>query len=161
MIAQIVACTKNGVIGKDGAMPWHLPEDLKFFKRVTMGSCLIMGRKTYESIGRPLPGRKTIVVSRQETVLDSRVIQVSSIEQALAKCQSLRDTWGDKVFIIGGGQIYEQTLDLVDRIYLTKIHQDITGDTYYPLDRLVNFSMIEDSSFSEPIPYSFQTFERN
>lgn len=133
----IVAASQNGVIGAAGKLPWHLPGDLKRFKQLTMGHTLIMGRKTYESIGRPLPGRTTVVLTRsgskywpieteEDTARGARVYGTVSIEDAflLAKEDS-------EVFICGGGEVYSQALPLVDRVYLTVVERDFEGDTEF------------------------------
>lgn len=126
-ISIIVAVAKNNVIGKDNKLPWHLPEDLKHFKELTSGHTVIMGRKTFESIGRPLPNRKNIVISRNENFKANDMEVVHSIEQALDLTKN-----EDEVFIIGGAEIYKQALLLVNKIYLTRINKDYEGDAYFP-----------------------------
>ena len=126
-IAMIAAMAKNRVIGKDNQMPWHLPEDLKHFKAMTLGKPVVMGRKTFESIGRPLPGRHNIVISRQAEYVPSGVTVVSSFEQAkvvAGQCEEL--------VVIGGGQLYASLLSVADRLYLTEIELDVEGDTHFP-----------------------------
>lgn len=126
-IAMIAAMAKNRVIGKDNQMPWHLPEDLKHFKAMTLGKPVVMGRKTFESIGRPLPGRHNIVISRQAEYAPEGVTVVSSFEQAkvvAGQCEEL--------VVIGGGQLYATLLSVADRLYLTEIELDVEGDTYFP-----------------------------
>ncbi len=129
-VAIVVAMGSDGVIGVDGDMPWHLPADLAHFKRVTLGHPMIMGRKTYESIGRPLPGRTTIVVTRQPDWSAPGVEVAASFEDALALALSL-DT---EVFIVGGAQIYAEALsrDVVDELIVTHIDASPDGDTYFP-----------------------------
>lgn len=127
MTSIIVAVAQNGVIGCHNRLIWHISEDLKRFKALTMGCPIIMGRKTYESIGKPLPGRHNIVVSRNESFEAQGVTVVRSIEEAL----SLHDTQTE-VFVIGGGEIYKQALPLSDRIYLTRVDQTPSGDTFFP-----------------------------
>jgi dihydrofolate reductase len=126
-ISIIAAVASNGVIGLRNALPWHLPADLRYFKCVTMGHHLIMGRKTFESVGSPLPGRTTIVVTRNRRFSFEGIHRASSVEEAIAL---VRDD--DEVFIAGGSQIYSQTLALADRMYLTRIHQEFQGDTHFP-----------------------------
>lgn len=128
MISHIVACSENRVIGVDGELPWHIPEDLKRFKRITSNCIVIMGRKTHESIGKPLPNRVNIVVTRQPDYYSEGCLTASSIEDAL-KATELND---EEVFIIGGGEIYKQSMDLVDTIYMTQVHTDILGNAFYP-----------------------------
>lgn len=126
-IAMIAAMAANRVIGRDNQMPWHLPADLKHFKAVTLGKPVLMGRKTYESIGRPLPGRRNVVISRQSAPDNSQVEWVSSIEQALALVADIPE-----VMIIGGAEIYRQCLPLATRLYLTQIELDVAGDAFFP-----------------------------
>jgi dihydrofolate reductase len=127
ILSLIVATANNNVIGKENAMPWHLPADLAYFKQVTLGKPVIMGRKTYESIGRPLPGRRNIVITRDKYYQASGVDIVNSIEEALALVNDV-----DEVMVIGGGTIYQHCLPKADRLYVTHIHADITGDTHFP-----------------------------
>ena len=123
----IVAMAKNRIIGRDGQLPWQLPEDLQRFRRLTMGQTLVMGRRTFESIGQPLPGRRTIVVSRNSSYRTTGCEVVSSLKAALQLAAS-----AEEVFICGGAEIYRQALPLVDRIYLTEIDSAVTGDTCFP-----------------------------
>lgn len=129
-ISLIVAMDEGLVIGSEGGMPWHLPADLKFFKSVTMGKPLIMGRATWESIGKPLPGRTNIVVTTNPAYQAPGCRVAGSIDEALAIA---REGNSEEVMIIGGGRIYEQTLDRADRIYLTRIGAHLVGDTYFPV----------------------------
>ena len=126
-ISMIAAMAEDRIIGLDNKMPWHLPADLKFFKRVTLGKPVIMGRKTYQSIGRPLPGRKNIVLTRDENLVIEGVDCVQTIEQAQALLGDI-----DEVMIIGGATIYEQFLSKADRLYLTFIDLKTKGDTQFP-----------------------------
>lgn len=126
-IAMIAAMANNRVIGKDNQMPWHLPADLKHFKKVTLGKPVIMGRKTYQSIGKALPGRRNIVISRQGVALSADADWVQSIEQALALVQDEAE-----VMIIGGAEIYRQVLPLADTLYITDIELTVEGDAFFP-----------------------------
>jgi len=126
-ISLIVAASTNNVIGVAGGLPWHLPEDLKRFKAITMGKPMIMGRATYASIGRALPGRKSIVLTRQTGFEAEGCEVVDSVDAAIAAAGAV-----DEVMIIGGGDIYRQFLPRADRIYLTRIHAGIDGDTTFP-----------------------------
>lgn len=126
MISLIAAMDKNRLIGKENGLPWHLPADFKHFKEVTMGKPIIMGRKTFESIGKPLPGRKNIVISRQGFVAEG-VTVVDSIENAL---QEVKDA--EEVMIIGGASFYEQMIDKTDRMYLTLVDAECDGDAWFP-----------------------------
>lgn len=145
-------------------MPWHIPEDFKFFKSKTMGHALIMGRKTFESIGKPLPGRLSIVVSRQDglkvaTSEQAPALAVRSVEAALAVAHAQAERWGEEVFVIGGGEIYRQTLPMADRVYLTRVHRNVVGDTRYPeLDGA--FQETESRAGGGEVPCTFKTFER-
>ncbi|WP_299493007.1 type 3 dihydrofolate reductase [uncultured Shewanella sp.] len=126
-IAMIAAMANKRVIGKDNQMPWHLPEDLRHFKAMTMNKPIVMGRKTFESIGRPLPGRHNIVITRQANFSADGVTVVDSIDAALKIVDQ-----SDEVVIIGGGQLYAAMLPKVDRLYLTEIELDVEGDTFFP-----------------------------
>jgi dihydrofolate reductase len=127
MISIIVAVSENGVIGKEGKLPWYIPEDLKHFKQLTSGNVVIMGRKTYESIGKPLPNRLNIVITREKNSVIDGCITVNSIKDAIRKAGTDKE-----IFIIGGGEIYKKSLKFADKVYLTKIHQTIEGDTHFP-----------------------------
>jgi len=127
ILSMIVAHANNRVIGKNNDMPWHLPADLAYFKKTTLGKPIIMGRKTYESIGRPLPGRKNIVISRDSDYQAAGVEVVNSVEAALALVSD-----SEEVMVIGGGAIYQHCLGAAQRLYITHIDADIAGDTYFP-----------------------------
>ena len=126
-ISIIVAQSRNGVIGKNNQLPWHLPADLKHFKAVTMGKPIVMGRKTFESIGRPLPGRKNIVISRQRNFQAPGCAVFHSIDEALASLVQ-----ESEIMVIGGANIYEQFIDKADRIYRTVVDVSVEGDVYFP-----------------------------
>lgn len=127
LISLIVAMAQNGVIGRDNALPWRLPEDLKRFKEFTLGKPILMGRKTFEAIGRPLPGRANLVLTRDRDWRAEGVIPVHSVEEALLQTRTC-----DELVAIGGAEIYRLLLPLARRIYLTHVHADIPGDTYFP-----------------------------
>ena len=127
MISLIVAVSTNNVIGADGDLPWRLSDDLKRFKAVTMGKPIVMGRKTYESIGRPLPGRQNIVITRQNDFNADGCDVVQSTAEAVDVAGS-----ADEVMVIGGSQIYAAFLPLADRIYLTRVHTEVDGDAFFP-----------------------------
>ncbi len=126
LISIIVAMSQNRVIGKDGQLPWQMPEDLQRFKRLTLGQTLLMGRKTYQSIGHPLPGRQTIVLSRNAEFCAAGCTVVASLDEGLASTQT------DELFICGGGEIYRQALPLTEKIYLTELLREVEGDTFFP-----------------------------
>lgn len=130
-LSLLVAMAKNRVIGRDNKLPWHLPADLKHFKFLTMGKTIVMGRKTYESIGKPLPGRVNIIITRQEGYEVPGATVVSSIDDALLMCEKIRSINGEN-FIIGGEELYRQTLKICQRIYITEIQRDFEGDVYFP-----------------------------
>ncbi|TNG93800.1 type 3 dihydrofolate reductase [Pasteurellaceae bacterium USgator11] len=137
-ISLIVAFTQNRVIGRDNQMPWHLPRDLAWFKRNTLNKPVIMGRKTFESIGRPLPNRTNIVLSRQPFVYDG-VQWADSLQTALGLCET-----ADEVMIIGGGELFKQSLPLADKLYLTEIQTALDGDTFFPTLDLNDWNIVED-----------------
>ncbi|MFZ4551601.1 MAG: dihydrofolate reductase [Aquabacterium sp.] len=157
-IALIAAVARNGAIGKDNALLWHLPEDLKFFKRTTLGCPVIMGRKTYDSIGRPLPGRRNIVITRQADWTANGIETASSLPAALSLVAD-----ADKVFIIGGAQIYEQALPLVQEIVLTEVDADYDGDAFFPdWDRhAFTETSRERHQTDTGLAYAFVTYQRN
>ena len=126
MISLIVAASTNNVIGAKGNLPWRLSADLKRFKALTMGKPIVMGRKTYESIGRPLPGRQNIVITRQDNYAPEGCTVAQSVDAALAAADA------PEIMIIGGGHIYEAFIPMAERIYLTRVDADIDGDTYFP-----------------------------
>jgi len=132
VVSIIVATAEGGVIGKTGGLPWYLPADLVHFKQITMGHPIIMGRVTYESIGRPLPGRYNIVITSGKKYKAEGCEIVSSLKDAIAAAQ--KDPASDEVFIIGGASIYEQAMPLADRIYLTRVRAKIDGDKYFKYD---------------------------
>ncbi|MFC3152452.1 dihydrofolate reductase [Litoribrevibacter euphylliae] len=164
-LSMIVAMAENRVIGRDNKLPWYLPEDLKYFKKVTMGKPIIMGRKTYESIGRPLPGRPNIVLSRSGFEAPEGVHVVSTIEQAKELAESLAVINGyEEAMIIGGAQIYGMAFDQCDRFYLTQVHADVEGDAYFPEFDRSTWQEIGREEFKadgpNPYDYSFIVLER-
>lgn len=126
-VCIIVAAAENNAIGKDNQLLWHLPDDMKFFKQTTSGFTVIMGRKTFESFGKPLRNRRNIVITRQADYHAKGTETVHSLEAALERCSE-----EDRVFIIGGAEIYRQALPLTDELYLTRVHAAPEGDTYFP-----------------------------
>lgn len=141
MISLIAAMDKNRLIGKENGLPWHLPADFKHFKEVTMGKPIIMGRKTFESIGKPLPGRKNIVISRKGFSKEG-VTVVDSIEQALREVES-----AEEVMIIGGASFYEQMIDKADRIYLTLVDAECEGDAWFPELDINDWDIISETMY--------------
>jgi len=162
-LAIVVAKSDNDVIGVDNALPWHLPQDLKRFKEITMGHPMIMGRLTYESIGKPLPGRKTIVVSSQSLDLPSEVTVVSSLEAAIDEGRKAAEAMGvNEVMVVGGAQIYQQLLPKTSRLYVTEVHTSLNGDAFFP--NIDTADWVESSrarNSAENMAYSFVTYDRN
>jgi dihydrofolate reductase len=162
VLSLIVAVSDNGVIGREGGLPWRLPEDLKWFKARTMGKPIIMGRKTWESFPkRPLPGRTNIIVTRQASYVAPDAVVAPSLDAAL---DLARRENPDEIMIIGGAQLYAQALGLVTRIYLTQVAVTIEGDAFFPaFDRSTWRERVEGvypSSATQPIGYSFIILER-
>lgn len=132
-LALIVAVAKNNVIGKDNQLPWHIPEDLQWFKKHTMGKPIIMGRKTFQSLGRLLPGRTHIVITRDDSFYHDDVLRAANLEQAIVLGEEVAGkTNTDEIMVIGGGTIYGQALPKVNRIYRTLVDMEPEGDTYFP-----------------------------
>ena len=163
-LAVIVAVAENGVIGRNNALPWHLPEDLRYFKRVTMGKPIVMGRKTFESIGRPLPGRTNIVITRQPDYTADGVKVVSGLDEALALAEdvALIDGVGE-LMVIGGAEIYREAIARARRLYLTEVHASIEGDAYLPEIDWSLWREVSRESWpateASPFSYSFVVFE--
>jgi len=160
ILSMIVAHADNRIIGKDNDMPWHLPADLAYFKKTTLGKPVIMGRKTYESIGRPLPGRKNIVISRNATYCVEGVEVVSSVDEALALVKGV-----EEVMVIGGGAIYAHCMPFADKLYITHINADIKGDTQFPAYNLVSdWEKIHESQYlsddKNPYDLNFCVYDR-
>jgi len=152
MIRIIAAMSKNRVIGDSNALIWHLPEDLKRFRQLTTGNVIVMGRKTYESIGKPLPNRRNIIITRDLDYSAEGCEVVSSLEEALLLSNS-------DCFIIGGGEIYRQAIDIADRIYLTLIDKEFEGDTSFP--EIKDWVEVSCEDFSnDDFKYSFIQYER-
>lgn len=161
IVSAILAMSKNRVIGKDNQIPWHLSADLKYFKRTTLHHHIIMGRKTFLSIGNPLPKRTNIVLTRNPFFIASNVLVATSIEEGL---QLARDNAEEEAFIIGGGEIYRQSMPYLDKIYLTLIDVEVEGDVFFPeLDeaqwKLVTEEAHEADEKNE-YNYSFLVYER-
>lgn len=160
VLSMIVAHADNRVIGKDNQMPWHMPADLKYFKQTTLKKPVVMGRKTFESIGFPLPGRRNIVISRDNNYAADGIEVVSSIDAALACAQDC-----EEIMVIGGGSIYEHCLASADRLYITEIALNTEGDTYFP-DYLSDDAwqcVSEQAHLADeknPHNYAFKVYER-
>lgn len=158
-ISLIVAYDKNRVIGKNNQLPWHLPADLWHFKKLTMGNPIIMGRKTFESIGRPLPGRRNVIISRQGDLKIDGCEVFHSVEDALAGLQS-----ESEVMVIGGANIYEQFLNYAHRLYITVVDAEVMGDTFFPQWNKKDWILVSENCFEADAKneygYCFQMWER-
>lgn len=161
-ISMIAAMAHDRVIGKDNQMPWHLPADLAHFKRVTLGKPVLMGRKTFESIGRPLPGRRNLVISRNPGYQAEGIEVVGSVEAARAL---LASSAVEELMVIGGGHLYAEMLPSADRLYLTQIDLVVEGDTRFPAFDYGQWQRIACDSHpadeKNPHPYSFETWQRS
>ncbi|MED5439966.1 MAG: dihydrofolate reductase [Pseudomonadota bacterium] len=163
-LSMIVAVAENGVIGRNNALPWYLPNDLKYFKQTTMGKPVIMGRKTYESIGKPLPGRTNIVMTRQADYQPEGVKVVNSVEAARELAESVCLIAGqEEALILGGAEIYTLALPHTDRLYLTEVHADVEGDAFFPeYDKSLWQEVAREDFAAEgpnPYNYSFVVYE--
>lgn len=158
-VSVIVAMARNRVIGRDNRLPWHLPADLRRFKALTMGHHIVMGRKTWESIGRLLPGRTMVIVTRDPDFQVAGATMAASLDEALDVCRD-----DPEVFVIGGEQIFRLALPIADRLYLTTIEADIEGDTYLPeFDRGLWRTLCRESHATaegHPVPWTFEILER-
>ncbi len=162
-LSAIVAFDLNHAIGKDGGLPWHLPDDLKFFKKTTLGKPVLMGRKTFESLRKPLPGRLNIVLSRQDDLqLPEGVVHVCNLEEGLEK---MRMQEVEECFIIGGGKVFEETMDLIDRIYVTVVKTEVKhADTFFPKIDHSHWKIVweetHEADEKHAYPFTFQQLER-
>ncbi|HAI96967.1 MAG: type 3 dihydrofolate reductase [Cycloclasticus sp.] len=159
MISMVVAMAENRAIGKDNALLWHLPKDFKHFKAVTMGKPILMGRKTYESIGKPLPGRKNIVITRDQRFTAEGVVIVHSISEALEASKGF-----DEVMVIGGSSFYEQMLPEATRLYVTVVHEHFEADAYFPEIRADEWKKVDEvkhgADEKHAHAFSFITYQR-
>ncbi|MBU1406220.1 MAG: dihydrofolate reductase [Proteobacteria bacterium] len=155
-IILIAAMAKNRVIGRGNGIPWHIPSELQRFKAMTMGHTLIMGRKTFESIGRPLPGRKTVIITRNPEYHAPGCSVAPSLNAAIALCPS-----EETIFIAGGGEIYREALPLAEAIYLTVLDREVEGDTIFPEFDPDQFRTTSTERIAEPEPYTFTVFSRS
>jgi len=155
-LSMIVATDINGLIGSDGKLPWHIPWDLKYFKKTTLNSNIIMGRTTYESIGKVLPNRTNIIVTSDQSYAIENAIVVNNIEKAMEHTSTVKET-----FVIGGRSIYEQFLPFVDRLYLNEIQEQFNGDTYFPNidddDWIVDSEDIVEAISGDMITYTIKS----
>jgi dihydrofolate reductase len=159
-ISAIAAVAANGVIGRNNGLPWHLSTDLKQFKKLTMGHHMVMGRKTWESVGVPLPGRPILVITRRDFPVPAGVTVVHSFDDAIRLAGD-----DEEVFIAGGGEIYAQYLHRFDRMYITRVHAEVEGDAFFPeLDDVNEWRLVDREDFEADArndhPFSFLTYDR-
>lgn len=156
-LSLIVAISKNNVIGINNTLPWHLPEDLKRFRLLTMGHHIIMGRKTYESLGRLLAGRTTVIVTRNKHYKLEGALIAHSLQDALALCEN-----DDEAFVIGGAELYQDGLNLVDKLYVTEVDLTVSGDAFFPAVDLNHWQETsrESNISAQGLPYSYITYTR-
>jgi len=149
-LTLIAAISENNIIGKDGKLPWHIPEDLKRFKELTWGKAVLMGRKTYESISKPLPKRTNIVLTTNTEFFPQGVIVAKSLDEALEICRNYEQT-----YVIGGQKVYQQTIDIADKLEITHVHKTIEGDAYFPK---IDNSKWNETKRIDKTEYSFATY---
>lgn len=161
IVSLLVAADENNVIGKDNKLPWHLPNDLKYFKNLTWGMPILMGRKTFESIGKPLPGRKSIVITRNSDWQQHGVDVVHSVEDAVQKAA---DYGVKEIFVIGGAEIFKTSFQQAKRIYLTRIHHHFDGDVFFPELPKNEWQLVQqrycDKDEKNAFAHTFQVWER-
>lgn len=159
VISLVAAAADNNVIGKNNTLPWRMPADMKFFMNLTMGHTVVMGRKTYESMGRPLPKRKNVVITRNKDFKAEGCIVVSSLQEMKELCKE-----DGEVFIIGGAEIYKLSMKLADKIYLTRIHGDFEGDAHFPEIHADIWAETSKTGYladeKNPYPYTFLVYSR-
>lgn len=160
IVSVLAAVADNDVIGRNNDLPWHLPKDLQWFKRLTTGHAIVMGRRTFESIGRPLPNRRTIVLSRSERFAPAGVETAPSLAAALELASDETE-----VFVVGGATVYAEALPRADRLYLTRVHADVTGDVTFPRLNVNEWSLVSqeehDSDQNHAHPFTFQIYHRS
>lgn len=174
-VSLVVAATENGTIGRDNELPWHLPDDLRRFKALTMGSPLVMGRRTFESIGRPLPGRRNLVLSRGAGYSPPGVEVYGSLDAALSAAAAPTatepvdddpaDTMPAEIFIIGGADVFAEALPRADRVYLTLVHTELDGDVFFPPLDQAEWRLVGQehhaADAAHAFAFTFQTYDRN
>ncbi|MEO6487333.1 MAG: dihydrofolate reductase [Thermoanaerobaculia bacterium] len=161
-LSVVAALADNNVIGRDNRLPWHMPADLKRFKELTLGHHVIMGRKTFDEIKKPLPGRINVIITRRVDFSPDGVAVARSIDEAIAKAEAAGDP---EIFVIGGAEIFSQLLHRADRMHLTRVHAEPEGDTFFPeFDDVNEWELVDTEHFEadakNPHPYSFLTYER-
>ena len=162
MLFHIVAASENNVIGSKNELPWNLPNDFKYFKNKTWGMPVIMGRNTYEALKKSLPGRMNIVITKKKDWHPEEVFVVNNIESAIEKAE---ESDAKEIFIIGGGEIFRQTMDKVSKIYITRVHAKVDGDTFYPEIDEALWTKVSSRSFpadeKNNYPYTFEVWEKD
>jgi dihydrofolate reductase len=160
-LSILVAVSENGVIGRGGKLPWHLSDDLKRFKQLTMGHTIVMGRKTWESIGRPLPGRQNVVVSRQTGYQADGAEVVAGLDDAIALAEVPGET---ELFVIGGAEIYRLAMPRAERMYVTRVSADVDGDAYFQDSLGDNWQLVEsiahEADAKNDYPFVFEIYQR-
>nr|AIA17870.1 Dihydrofolate reductase [uncultured bacterium] len=156
IISLVAAMSENRVIGIDNKLPWNIPVDMKRFRDITRGHVVVMGRKTFESLGKPLPQRTNIVITRNRDWTAEGATVVHSLEEALAPYKNS----DEEVFVIGGGEIYDRAIEIADRIYLTVVHKNFQGDAYFPEFDSAKFDVFHEEKHNEPIPFTFIDYQR-
>ena len=162
IVSQIVAIAKNRVMGVNNTLPWHLPEDMKFFRDKTKGHIMIMGRKTFESLGKPLPHRLHIIITSNKSYTYNHplVLVAANLEEALQMAKTHLAHWPEEVFIIGGSGVFKESFPYVHKIYLTMIDKDFQGDVLYPEFPVNQFKITDKQEVPGPLPFAFTTWER-
>lgn len=160
-LSLLLAASENNVIGKDNRLPWHLPQDLKYFKNLTWGLPILMGRKTFDSIGKPLPGRKSVVITRQTGWRHEGVEVVHSIGDAIKAAEAYG---AREIFVIGGAEIFNTALPVAERIYLTRIHHSFDGDVFFPKISSDEWNLVSNrdcvADDKNPYNHSYQVWDR-
>ena len=161
-ISIIAAVASNNIIGRDNKLPWHMPADLKWFKKLTMGHHVLMGRKTFEEFKKPLPGRTNVVITRNPNWSADGVAMARSLDEAISKAEAAGDP---EIFVIGGAEVFAQVLHRAGRMYITRIHAEPEGDTFFPeFDDVNEWKLVDSEHFEadekNAYPYSFLTYER-
>ena len=161
IVSSIVAVAKNGVIGKNNEMPWYLPKDMRYFKKKTINHHVIMGRKNFEAMGNPLPKRTNIILTRDPFYISSSCIVAHTIEESLSIAFENEE---EEVFIIGGGEIYKQSMDYWDRLYITEIDEEVDGDVFFPPVNYEEWTLVSEEAHQKdennPFDFVFKVYER-
>ena len=163
IFCHVVACSTNNVIGLNGQLPWHIPEDLEFFHNITQSKACIMGRKTFESLGKPLSGRQNIILTKNQDFTPPKGVKVfQKLQEAMefSATPEMLAKHGSEICIIGGGEIYKRSLGLMDRLYVTRIHKEFKGDSFYPEIPSDLFKKVKQVDKNQGLSYSFLVYEK-